>query len=436
MKKNFNNEKYYKLQQENILNEINNDLDRTYIEIGGKFINDFHASRVLANYDQNIKFKIINDLNIKFEVIVCISAISIMKNKKQHDSKNKYTEEYLDLVKFLNDNKIKCYIAITRYQDNSRVNSFITKLKKLNYTPYIFYEDENYPLNVSEVLTNGLIKNDYIPCKEKLVYVIGPGPNSGKFAVCISQIFHERNKKVLSTYRKFETFLIPGLSINNPINLACSMAMCDIRGDDCIDTLYLKKYGEMRCVDERDVQSYEILKNVIPESEKKQKSSITEFFINNTIDGITDLKTAEAHAKKEIIRRYKEYKKQFNTNKISQNEFDEAFRIYSLIQKEEYLSDHEADLLLQNFINYWGYDCQSNICIEEMGELIKAICKYKREEYDEKYKANVLEEIADVHNMIIELESYFGKEEISKIRYEKIMRTKEVLKEEMEEDQL
>ena len=435
MKKNFDNEKYYIAQKAELLKELNNNFERTYLEIGGKFIEDFHASRVLANYEPNIKFRIINDLKIRYEVIVCISALSIMKKKKRKDNKKTYMDECLKLIEFFNKNKVIVNIAVTRYRECAAVDSFIERLKKMNYKVYLFYEDENYPENVKKVLSkDGLGKNDYIPCSNKLVCVIAPGPDSGKFAVCVSQIFHESKLNKKTTYRKFETFLIPKLSINNPINLACSMAMCDVRGIDCIDMNYLKKYGELRCIDERDKKTFEILKCILPKTEIESKNCISEYFINNILEGIIDLNIANAHSKKEIIRRYKEYSKFFGSSKVSQIEFDEATRIYELIQKDYTFTENEMMAFLSNFIDYWGYDCQSNVCIEELSELIKAICKYRREDYDEKYKYNVLEELADVHNMVIQLEHYFGYEEIKKIRNEKILRTKDVLLKERDEE--
>ena len=32
----------------------------------------------------------------------------------------------------------------------------------------------------------------------------------------------------------------------------------------------------------------------------------------------------------------------------------------------------------KKFLDGWGYDAQSLMCIEEMSELTKALCKYKR----------------------------------------------------------
>ena len=84
----------------------------------------------------------------------------------------------------------------------------------------------------------------------------------------------------------------------------------------------------------------------------------------------------------------------------------------------------------QKFIDTWGVDMQSTMAIEEMSELTKALCKYKRceeIEVERKQKAleNLKEEIADVLNMAEQLELVFGIEEIEKIRKEKINRTLE-----------
>ena len=432
MKKNFNNKKYFEKQKSELFSTFNKEFERIYIEIGGKTIGDYHSSRVLSDYDPDIKYKIIRDTKETYEFIVCINAWSIIKKKKRKDTKKVYTEEIINLLDKFRKDGIKCNVAITRYIENFHVDAFISRLRDLGNDVYLFYEDMNYPDNVEAVISKkGLGMNDYIPCTSRIVYVIAPGTNSGKFAACISQIYNEKKLGIKSTYRKFETFLIPNLPINNPINLACSMAMCDVRGDDTIDYDYLIKHGDLICIDSRDEQSYKILKKVLPSEEKR--TTIAEFFINNTYEGIIDVEVAEKHAKKEIIRRYKDYYKQYSNKKVSQIEFDEAERIYNLIQNDIVLTRKEMHSMLKSFIDLWGFDCQSNVCMEEMGELIQAICKYKREDYDEQYIPNILEEIADVHNMINQLEEYFGYERIRKIREQKIAKAQNYLKKEIQE---
>lgn len=73
------------------------------------------------------------------------------------------------------------------------------------------------------------------------------------------------------------------------------------------------------------------------------------------------------------------------------------------------------------FMNKYGYDSQALMCIEEMSELTKEICKYNRYK-DDKIIENIREELADVFNCIEQLSYYFGFEEVQKIRDFKINR--------------
>ena len=87
----------------------------------------------------------------------------------------------------------------------------------------------------------------------------------------------------------------------------------------------------------------------------------------------------------------------------------------------------------QKFLDIWGVEMQSVMVIEEISELTKAICKYKRtrEITGNKEEAlyNLKEEIADVLNVVEQLEYVYGAEEIEKIRKQKIERTLKKIKE-------
>ena len=69
---------------------------------------------------------------------------------------------------------------------------------------------------------------------------------------------------------------------------------------------------------------------------------------------------------------------------------------------------------------------QINICIEEMSELTKALCKHNRGKTDIE---NIKEEIADVHIMLMQMLMLFeiDEKEFLKIVEYKINRTKERL---------
>ena len=72
-------------------------------------------------------------------------------------------------------------------------------------------------------------------------------------------------------------------------------------------------------------------------------------------------------------------------------------------------------------IDKYGFDSQALLCIEEMSELTKALCKYKRYG-DEHYIENIKEELADVFNCVEQLSYHFGYDDIEKIRCEKMDR--------------
>ena len=80
----------------------------------------------------------------------------------------------------------------------------------------------------------------------------------------------------------------------------------------------------------------------------------------------------------------------------------------------------------KKFLEGWGYDAQALMTIEEMSELTKALCKYKRygkEFADPQLKEDIIEEIADVLNMAEQMAHYFGVEAVEKVRDEKIERS-------------
>lgn len=77
------------------------------------------------------------------------------------------------------------------------------------------------------------------------------------------------------------------------------------------------------------------------------------------------------------------------------------------------------------FIDKYGMKAQRLMCIEEMSELTKELCKlerYTNTEKEDKVINNIREEIADVLNMAEQLEFFYGSEEIEKIRLEKVKR--------------
>ena len=88
--------------------------------------------------------------------------------------------------------------------------------------------------------------------------------------------------------------------------------------------------------------------------------------------------------------------------------------------------DNSYKQYYDRFLDVWGEESQIVVAIEEMSELTKELCKYKRNEIlnkdNKEIVKNIKEEIADVLNMVEQLENMFGVEEIEKIRQFKFKR--------------
>lgn len=76
----------------------------------------------------------------------------------------------------------------------------------------------------------------------------------------------------------------------------------------------------------------------------------------------------------------------------------------------------------------WGLVAQYDQCIEEMGELIVAINKYKRKVVHGEYASNneivenLIEEIADVSMCIEQMKHFVGEERVEKVLDQKMQK--------------
>lgn len=86
----------------------------------------------------------------------------------------------------------------------------------------------------------------------------------------------------------------------------------------------------------------------------------------------------------------------------------------------------ERQFLYNEAEKYWGLIAQYDQCVEECGELIVAINKYKRKCLYKEYEnnpeimENLIEELADVTMCIEQLTEYVGKEKVHNKLNEKL----------------
>ena len=81
----FDNDKYLKMQSEQILKRIEQFDNKLYLEFGGKLFDDYHASRVLPGFAPDSKIKMLLQLSEHAEIVIVINATDIEKNKIRGD---------------------------------------------------------------------------------------------------------------------------------------------------------------------------------------------------------------------------------------------------------------------------------------------------------------------------------------------------------------
>ena len=92
--------------------------------------------------------------------------------------------------------------------------------------------------------------------------------------------------------------------------------------------------------------------------------------------------------------------------------------------------------LYKRCIDVWGEDAQIKMCIEEMSELTKELCKnWRKGKHNTPEQIDhICEEIADVQNMVDQMQLVFGEEKVEEYRKQKIARTQKRLDEETNHD--
>ena len=306
MKIGFDNEKYVKIQSEKIKERFSL-FDKLYLEVGGKLFDDSHAARILPGFKNDVKISMFKELKDDLEIIFCINAGDIEKNKTRGEYDRSYSQE---LLKLINNSKKMGFmvnsVVITLYNNQVAADKFIKKLNRNGTKTFIHKPVKGYPQDIEVVVSkDGYGANPYIPTTKKLILVNAPGPGSGKLATCLSQVYHENILGVNAGYAKFETFPVWNLPLEHPVNLAYEAATADIHDVNLIDNFHFRKYGIKSVNYNRDIDTFPILKNILKKLLKKNiYFSPTDMGVNMIGFCITNDQVVQDASKKEIVRRY------------------------------------------------------------------------------------------------------------------------------------
>ena len=142
----FDNDKYLKLQSENIRERINLFGGKLYLEFGGKLFDDFHASRVLPGFAPDSKIRMLIELKDEAEIIIAINTADIEKNKVRGDLGITYDLDVLRLIDaFRGYGLYVGSVVMTRYKDNPIAEAFKKKLEALGIRVYKHFGIAGYP---------------------------------------------------------------------------------------------------------------------------------------------------------------------------------------------------------------------------------------------------------------------------------------------------
>ncbi|MEG2454231.1 MAG: DUF1846 domain-containing protein, partial [Clostridia bacterium] len=308
MKTGFNCEMYQEIQSKHILERIESFGGKLYLEFGGKLFDDLHASRVLPGFDANAKIKLLQKLKDKAEIIFCISAADIERNKIRADYGITYGVEIFRLLDVMKSLKIKVNsVVITKFEDQHSANVYKKKLEARGVKVYIHRFTNGYPTDVDTIVSDeGYGKNPYIETTKPLVVVNAPGPSSGKLATCLCQLYHEYKRGIKAGYAKFETFPIWNLPLKHPINIAYEAATADIKDVNMIDYFHLQAYGIQTVNYNRDIEVFPVVRSILNKLSNNALSykSPTDMGVNMAGYCITDDEACQEASRQEVIRRY------------------------------------------------------------------------------------------------------------------------------------
>jgi uncharacterized protein (UPF0371 family) len=322
----FDNERYLAEQSEAILERVARFDNKLYLEFGGKLIYDFHAARVLPGFDPNVKIRLLQKLRDKTDIILCIYAGDIERRKVRADFGITYDSDAFKLIDDLRDRGLEvAAVVITRFSGQPSAAVFRTRLERRGIRVYTHGPIAGYPVDVDRIVTDeGYGANPFVETSRPLVVVTAPGPNSGKMATCLSQVYHEARRGVRAGYAKFETFPIWNLPLHHPVNAAYEAATAELQDVNLIDPFHLEAHGETVVNYNRDVAAFPVLRRILEKitGDGNLYKSPTDMGVNRAGFSIIDDETARQAARQEIIRRYFRYACEYAMGQVDEDSVD------------------------------------------------------------------------------------------------------------------
>lgn len=362
----FNADKYLEEQSAYILERVNH-YDKLYLEFGGKLVDDKHASRVLPGFMEDAKVKLLQKLKDQAEIVMCVYAGDIERNKIRGDYGITYDMDILRLIDELRAYDLSVNsVVITRYSGQPATKVFIKKLEMRDIKVYTYQEIDEYPVNVDKIVSDeGFGINPYVETTKPIVVVTAPGPGSGKLATCLTQLYHESKMGRIAGYSKFETFPVWNVPLKHPLNIAYEAATVDLKDVNMIDYFHYDYYHEMAVNYNRDLETFPVIKRIIERitGEESIFKSPTDMGVNRVGFGITDDEVVKEASLQEIIRRYFHTLCDFKKGLLD----EDAVTGIKLIMEEVNLKPEDRKVVIP------AHEYGDKLTLENNGEIVPVI---------------------------------------------------------------
>ncbi len=349
----FDGDKYIRLQKEKILDRIANfGGGRLYLEIGGKFMYDAHAARVLPGFDPESKKKIFESLKNQSEILFCVNANDILSNRQLSNQKIDYKDYVYQMVRIIEKNIwLKPHIVINNIDVGNMFDvilEFEKDFQRKQYRVRERYKINWYPHNTDTILSeDGFGNDDHIPLTKNLILVTGAASSSGKMSTCLGQIYNDHQIDIKSGYAKYETFPVWNLSINHPVNLAYEAATVDIGDGNIMDSYHKKAYDIDAVNYNRDMEAFDVVmgiaKKIVTHKNYMVKyQSPTDMGISCAGFAITNDEICSVASLGEILRRKERYRQQAERGEGKEERMTKCDELYEKAKK--YCEEKKYDI--------------------------------------------------------------------------------------------
>lgn len=135
----FSTEAYVKAQTLAIRERMQHFSGKLYLEIGGKFLRDGHASRVLKGFEPQCKVTVLRSVNVKFDIIMCVNARDMSGGREWEEGKSYQETLFTQLEEIGKAGMPRPKIAINMFDGQEEAAKLSEDLKVLGFVSVSFY---------------------------------------------------------------------------------------------------------------------------------------------------------------------------------------------------------------------------------------------------------------------------------------------------------